>query len=135
MTYQTLAPPATGVRRVSDNAFIPDDPQNRDWQAYQAWLKAGGVPNPAPPPPPPIVPQSVMMWQLQMVLTQEGQIAAVNAAVAKAAATDPVIAGLWASLALPITRTSVTLAGLATAVGLTSAQLDALFIAAAKVTL
>ena len=124
----------TGVRRVSDNAFIPDDPQNRDWQAYQAWLAAGGVPNSAPPLPP-SVPQSVMMWQLQAVIAQQGLTAKVQAAVIAASATNPMIAGLWASLALPITRTSVTLAGIATVVGLTSAQLDALFIAAAKVTL
>jgi hypothetical protein len=34
------------IQRNSDGAFIPNDPGNRDWQAYQAWLAAGNVPNP-----------------------------------------------------------------------------------------
>ena len=27
---------------------IPNDPENGDWIEYQAWLDAGGVPDPAP---------------------------------------------------------------------------------------
>ena len=35
------------VQRLSDNAFIPFDPQNVDYQAYLAWLNEGNVPEPA----------------------------------------------------------------------------------------
>lgn len=35
---------ADGIVRDCDNAFIPDDPLNVDWQAYQAWLTAGNTP-------------------------------------------------------------------------------------------
>jgi hypothetical protein len=35
------------VLRLSDNAFIPFDPANTDYQAYLKWLDAGNVPLPA----------------------------------------------------------------------------------------
>jgi hypothetical protein len=38
---------ATCVKRIADNAFIPMDEQNSDYQAYLAWLEAGNVPIPA----------------------------------------------------------------------------------------
>lgn len=38
------------VIRTIDNALIPADPGNRDWQEYQAWLEAGNMPNPVDEP-------------------------------------------------------------------------------------
>jgi hypothetical protein len=43
MTMQT-------VQRMSDGAFIPFDPANRDYQLYLQFLEDGGVPDPAPEP-------------------------------------------------------------------------------------
>ena len=37
----------SGVYRLSDNAFIPFDPANTDYQAYLKFLEEGGVPEPA----------------------------------------------------------------------------------------
>jgi hypothetical protein len=37
----------TGVVRLSDNAFIPMDEQNTDYQEYLKWVAAGNTPLPA----------------------------------------------------------------------------------------
>jgi hypothetical protein len=35
------------VMRLSDNAFIPFDSDNTDYQEYLKWVAKGGVPEPA----------------------------------------------------------------------------------------
>ena len=50
--YQQLLDPFTGqinqnmIKRLPDNAFIPNDLENTDWQAYQVWLAEGNTPLP-----------------------------------------------------------------------------------------
>lgn len=43
------------VIRTADGAQIPiNAPGNRDWETYEAWLAAGGVPDPYTGPPFPV---------------------------------------------------------------------------------
>ena len=43
----SLSLSATCIKRIADNAFIPFDPANTDYQKYLEWLAAGNLPIPA----------------------------------------------------------------------------------------
>ena len=43
---------STSIKRLSDGATIPNDPGNRDYAAYLAWVEEGNMPDPAPVPEP-----------------------------------------------------------------------------------
>jgi hypothetical protein len=51
--YKQILNPMTGqvatyaILRINDNAFVPADPANTDYQAYLKWLEEGNQPEPA----------------------------------------------------------------------------------------
>jgi hypothetical protein len=50
--YQIINDPMTGqpaqcIKRLADNAFIPFDPANTDYQEYLEWIAEGNGPLPA----------------------------------------------------------------------------------------
>jgi hypothetical protein len=43
----SMGQPAQCIKRIADNAFIPFDPANTDYQAFLAWKAEGNEPLPA----------------------------------------------------------------------------------------
>jgi len=64
---------STSIIRLSDGAFIPNDPGNRDYRDYLEYLEAGNTPEPAPPPPPPS-PSYAAFWDALLASTVYGSI-------------------------------------------------------------
>jgi hypothetical protein len=82
------------------------------------------------PPLPPRVPREIPNWQAKVILAQMGLLATVEAAIAALPEPDRTVASLaWGGDA-KLARRGKTVLGLAAALGLSSAEVDALFIAA-----
>lgn len=124
-----------GVIRLSDGAYIPADPTNRDYAEYLAWLGDDNEPLPAPDPDIP-VPHQVTRAQGKAALIVAGLWDDVLAYVE---AIDDPQEKLLALVALNDTthwnRDSPMLNTAAAALGLTEQQLDDLFIQAATIEL
>ena len=76
LTYTLTAGQASLWVLRSDGATIPADPDNTDWQAYQAWLKAGNTPTPAAAPVP--APPQFTFLQFLALFTASEQTAIVD---------------------------------------------------------
>lgn len=103
-------------------------------QAAQSWCVQYARQIETPPAPEPnasVVPQVVSSFQAKAALMQAGLYDAINAALTSADA--PPLARLAWETAREFERASPTVAGIGAQFGLTDAQLDALFIAAAQI--
>jgi len=47
LNYDIITQTVNSVRRLADNADIPFDPDNTDYQAYLKWVAEGNTPLPA----------------------------------------------------------------------------------------
>ena len=70
---------ATSIVRTTDNACIPFDPNNTDYQAYLKWLAEGNTPEPADIPP--IVIPDISMRQARLALLADGLLDDIEAAL------------------------------------------------------
>ena len=121
------------VIRLSDGAWIPNDPANTDRATFAAWLAEGNTPEPADPIVP-VVPQSVTPRQARLALLQIGKLDAVSAALA--AMPDPAqrtAAQIEWEYATVIERNSPLVTSLAAGLGLTATDIDALFETASRI--
>lgn len=115
------------IHRLYDGASIPADPANTDYQQYLQWLAEGNTPEPYVAPPPP-VPSTVSRFQARAALVQAGHFDAVDALMSGLPKTD--LRRMAWDDAAQFERSSATLIAMQQLLGLSDAEVDALFVAA-----
>ena len=85
-----------------------------------------------PPPPPPIPPAEITMRQARLALLGAGKLAAVDAAIATMPEPNKTAAKIEWEYSNSVLRHNGFVSALGPMLGLTEAQIDALFIAGAK---
>ncbi len=116
------------LQQNSDFALGSDGQQyNKYCSIYLDFIANGGMPQPADP----IVITVVTMRQARLALLQAGMLTQVNTAIANMAAPDGDAARITWEFSSEVRRDNPLIGQLATALGLTSTQLDQLFTTAA----
>lgn len=128
--YQ-LIKDSTYVLRVADGACIPSDNGNSDWKAYIAWKNAGNSPEPVPVEPVK-VPASVTMRQARLALLAAGKLDDVEAAINALPEPPKTPALIEWNYSNEVLRHNGFVSQIAPLIGMTTADLDAIFIEAAK---
>jgi hypothetical protein len=130
----------TTVQRLSDNAFIPFDGGNRDYQEYLQWLAEDNQPEPYIPSPPP-VPQSITRRQCAIELRERSFITPLEALnMTKYGDVPPMVSQIFSQMteterivaetdfaADTYMRTNSLLTTVMTSAGSTSQEIDEFF--------
>ena len=143
--YQIINDPITGqpaqcIKRLADNAFIPFDPANTDYQEYLEWLAEGNEPElyiaSAPPVPQQITrrqcavelrKRNLISAQEALAMTKTGDVPAlVNEMFSAMTETDRIIAETDFA-ADTYLRTNSLLNQIMTATGASEADIDQFF--------
>lgn len=114
------------IQRLADNACIPQDEGNTDYQAYLAWISEGNEPEPADPVVEPI-PQVVSKAQGLLELYSRGLLEQIETYMLTASVPEMIA---WKNIQ-QFEYDSPMLNGLLRQFGLTQGDKDQLFIAAA----
>jgi len=123
--HQTLPPDAVAITKAQWKALLQSQAEGKE-------IKDDGSGTPIAidrAPQPPSVPFSVTPFQAKAAIYAAGLLPAVEAAIA---AASPIAQLAWSD-ATAFTRDSPTIAALSAQLGLTPAQVDDLFIAAASI--
>lgn len=109
------------VQRISDGAFIPNDPANNDTRAYEAWVSEGGVPEPYLAPA--TVVTQVTPRQVRLMLHSMGLLDQVNAGIDAVGGAAKIT---W-EYATIINRNDPLLKTIGTALNLSDEQINEMF--------
>lgn len=110
---------STMIKRISDNAFIPCDLSNVDYQAYLSWVGEGNTPEGADALPV----AWITMRQARLVLFNAGLLGDVQAVIDQLG--EPI--RIWWDYSLEIDRNHEYVVQVLTFLGKTSSEIDALF--------
>ena len=118
------------ITRLADNASIPIAKDNTDYKEYLEWVAKGNTPAPVDIEVP-TIPQEVSMRQARLALSEAGHLAAIETALAAMAEPAKTKALIEWEYSQTVARKRGLVVSIATSLGLTEAQTDALFVRAA----